>query len=115
MQNLGVLEDASSRGILNSTIPAYGQQQVAQNALQQIGQYSAKQQQELGGVYGDIAGLYTNRAKGIADLSNSLYGIDLQNRTLRNQINQGNRSYNLARQTAAQSHRLQMALANRPQ
>lgn len=113
MQNLGVLEDASGRGILRSTIPAYGQQQVAQNILQQTGQYSAQQQKELGDIYGQVAGIRTEKAKSIADLANALYGTDIQNRTLQNTIGQGNRQFTLQQQTAAQNHALQMQLANR--
>ena len=109
--NLNILEDASARGVLRSSMPVVGQQQLGQQILQQQGQYAGQQQKELGGIYSQVAGLNTERANSIANLSNSLYGLDIQKQTLNNQINQGNRQYDLQRQTADQQYQLSLQAA----
>jgi hypothetical protein len=111
--NQNILEDASARGVLRSSMPVYGQQQLGQQILQQQGQYAGQQQKELGGIYSQIAGINTERATGIANLANSLYGNDIQQQSLNNQIAQGNRSYALQQQTAQQQYQLGLQAAQK--
>lgn len=101
-----VLEDASSRGILRSTMPVYGQAQVAQQITQKRGEYAGQQAKELGGIFSQIAGVNVDRASAIANLANALQGNFIQQQSLNNQIAQGNRSYELAQQTAQQQYQL---------
>lgn len=111
--NQNILEDANARGMLRSSIPVVGQQQLGQQIIQQQGQYGMQQAKELGGIYGQVAGINTERATGIANLANSLQGMDIQQQTLNNQIAQGNRSYDLQQQTANQQYQLALQAAQR--
>ena len=111
--NQTILEDANSRGMLRSTQPVVAQQQLGSQILQKQGEYGLQQQKELGGLYGQVAGIYTDRSNNVANLANSLYGMDIQKQTLNNQINQGNRSFALQQQTANQQYQLGLQAAQR--
>ncbi len=111
--NQAILEDANSRGMLRSTQPVVGQQQLGSQILQKQGEYGLQQQKELGGIYSQIAGINTERATGIANLANSLYGLDIQQQGLNNQIAQGDRSYALQQQTANQQYQLGLQAAQK--
>jgi hypothetical protein len=96
-----VLEDSNSRGILRSTIPVYGQAQVAADITGQRGQLAAQNAKDIGGIYKDIGGLQVDQASAIAQLANALQGNFIQQQQLQNQIAQSNREYALQQQALA--------------
>lgn len=111
--NQNILEDASGRGLLRSTIPVQGQIGLGQQILAQQGQYAAQQAKDIGGIYSQIAGLNTERANSVAQLANSLQGNDLQRQQMANQQAQSDREYALQAQTAAQQYQLALKAARR--
>lgn len=111
--NQNILEDASARGLLHSTIPVQGQVQLGQQIIAQQGQYAAQQAKEIGGIQSQIAGLGTEQANAIAQLANSLAGTDLQNQQLIYQKQQAAKDYALQKKIAAQNYRLQLDAARR--
>lgn len=96
-----VLEDSNARGILRSTIPVYGQAQVASDITAERGQLIGQQAKDIGGIYSQIGGIQVDRAQAIANLANALQGNYLQQQQLQNQIAQSNREYALQQQALA--------------
>lgn len=76
--NQNILEGAGARGLLRSTIPVDAQVGLGQQILQQQGQYGLQQQQDLGAIYGNIAGIRTEQAGSVANLANQLQQTALQ-------------------------------------
>lgn len=111
--NQNILENASGRGLLHSTIPVVGQQQLGQQILQQQGQYAAQQAKDISGVYSQIADVGIQQAQGIAGLANQLQGNALQQQQINNQQYQADRQYQLAVQTAQQQYQLALKAARR--
>lgn len=93
--NQNILEDASARGLLHSTIPVEGQIQLGQQILGQQGQYAAQQAKDIGGIYSQIGGIRASQAQAIANLANSLQGNALQQQQINNQQAQADRQYQL--------------------
>lgn len=75
-----ILESASQRGVLRSTMPVDLQTQLANTILQQQGQYGAQQAQELAGVQSNLAQLGVQKASAIQQLADTLYNRDLAER-----------------------------------
>lgn len=98
--NLNILEDASSRGLLKSTIPVAGQAQLGAQILQQQGQYSTDYLQNVGQIRSDIAGVGVNRANDISQLAQALMQGALSNQQLAYQKQQANRQYQINLQRA---------------
>jgi hypothetical protein len=111
--NQNILEDASGRGLLHSTIPVQGQIGLGQQILGLQGQYAAQQAKDIGNIYSQIAGIRTGQAQSIADLANSLQSNALASQQVKNQAAQANRQYQLDLQTAKQNYQLQLAAARR--
>lgn len=111
--NQNILENASGRGLLHSTIPVVGQAQLGAQILSQQGQYAAQQAKDIGGIYSQIAGIRTDQAGAIANLANQLQGTALQQQQISNQQAQADREYQLALQTAQKNYQLQLSLARR--
>lgn len=111
--NQNILEDASGRGLLHSTIPVEGQIQLGQQILGQQGQYAAQQAKDIGGIYSQIAGVRTDQANSIAQLANQLQGNALQQQQVNNQAYQADRQYQLDVQTAQKQYQLALAAARR--
>lgn len=109
--NQNILENASARGVLHSTIPVQGQVQLGQQILGQQGQYAAQQAKDLGGIYSQIAGINTDQANSVAQLANQLAQTDLNNQQFSYQKQQAARDYALQKQIAAQNYKLQLAAA----
>lgn len=70
--NLNAFEDASSRGLLKSTIPVDAQQAIAQGVLQKRGEYAGQMAQDVGQIRSQIADIGVQRATSIADLVGAL-------------------------------------------
>jgi len=111
--NQNILEDASGRGLLKSTIPVQNQVQLGQQILAQQGQYATQQAKDIGGIYSQIGGLNTERANSIAQLANALQGTELQRQTIANQQAQADREYALQQQTAQQQYQLALKAARK--
>lgn len=111
--NQNILEDSSSRGLLHSTIPVVGQQQLGQQILSQQGQYAAQQAKDLAGVYSQIGGVRTEQAGAVANLANAYQGNYLQQQQINNQQAQADREFQLQQQTANQQYQLALKAARR--
>lgn len=110
---LGALENTASRGVLRSSMSDYDVTQAAQQGIAKQGQYAANLQTQLGDIYGQIGQVETQRAGAISGLANQLYGANIQQQTLNNQIAQGNRQYALDQQTANKQYQLGLQAARR--
>jgi hypothetical protein len=104
--NQQILEDASGRGMLRSTMPVDAQAGLGAQILQKQGEYGAQQAKEIGGIYSQIGGIRTAQAGAIAQLGNSLFSNDLQQQQIANQVAQSNREFALSQQTADQQYQL---------
>jgi len=111
--SLNILENASSRGILRSTIPIDKQTELGGQIVQQQGQYAAQQAKEVGGVRAQIGGLRTEQAGAIAQLANALQQAFTSERSLALQGQQYNREYALQKQLGNQQYKLGLAAAQR--
>lgn len=109
--NQQILEDASGRGLLRSTIPVEGQAGLAGQIIQKQGEYGAQQAKEMGGLYSQIGGIRADQANAIAQLANSLFGNDIQQQQMSNQVAQANRQFALQQQTADQQYQLGLRAA----
>lgn len=67
-----ILEGASGRGLLRSTIPVDAQTGLEQSIIQQRGELAGKQAGEISGVQQRIGEVGTQRASAIANLVNAL-------------------------------------------
>lgn len=109
--NQNILEDAASRGVLHSTIPVVGQQQLGQQIIQQQGQYAAQQAKDISGVQSQIGGVQTDRANAIASLANALQQAYNNQQSLAFSQSNANRQYQLQKQLQAQQYKLGLAAA----
>lgn len=100
--NQDILEGAGARGMLYSTVPVVQQQQLGQQILQKQGEYGLQQQQQLGNIQQNIAGLRVGQAKDIAGLANTLQSQDLAQQQFKYNKQQANRNYQLQMQMARQ-------------
>lgn len=78
----GIVEDASARGVLRSTLPVDSRTtltaQLGAALNQALGQAGLEQTREIGNVRSTVGNLRISQAKDIADLSNALRTNDLQ-------------------------------------
>lgn len=79
-QTQNIVEDASRRGVLRSTLPVDSKQQLAGQILQQQGQFGAQEAKEIAGIQSNIGQINLSRATGIQQLADSLYQADLSER-----------------------------------
>jgi hypothetical protein len=93
--NLNAFEDASSRGMLRSTVPVDAQQAIAQGVLAKQGELSGQMGQEIGAVRSQIADIGVRRATSIADLVNALRDRALQESQFKQQTALANRQFSL--------------------
>lgn len=101
-----ILENASGRGLLYSTIPVDAQTSLAQDTLQKQGQLGAEQAKDMAGVQSDIADTGISQASAISGLINALRGQDLQQRQYNWDRAVDNRGYNLDRRIADRQYAL---------
>lgn len=99
--NQTILENASSRGLLKSTIPVYDQSVLGAQIIQQQGQNAANEQQALAQINQGIAGIGVDQANAIAQLANALW----------QQANQ-TQQFNFTKQQANRDYALQQKLGN---
>lgn len=109
--NQNILEDASGRGLLHSTIPIQGQIGLGQQVLQQQGINSANQARDVGNIQGQIAGLGTDQAQAIAQLANALAQSQLGVDQFAFQKAQAAKDYALQKKIAAQQYKLGLKAA----
>lgn len=111
--NQNILEDASARGLLRSTIPVEKQAGLGQQILQQQGQYAAQQAKEIGGVQSQIGGIQVDQASAIAQLANALQQAFTQQEGIQLQQSIANREYDLQRALADRQYQLQLQMAKK--
>lgn len=114
----GIVEDASRRGVLRSTLPVDARQnlqtQLSQALLQGRGQLESQRMGDIAGINEKLGGLRVQRAGNIADLARALESNALEKRrfafqkaestrNFRLQRLQANRDYQLKQQQLAQS------------
>lgn len=79
-----ILEDASRRGVLRSTLPVDARSQLqtslSQALLEGTSKLGLQQAQDIGGIQERIAGLGTDRLKTITDLASTLQSQDIAER-----------------------------------
>lgn len=103
-ENQNILEGASGRGLLNSTIPVDAQTTLGQQVVAKQGEYGMQQGQQLGEIYNQIAGLNVNKAKDIAGLGLNMQQNALQQTQFNYQKQQANRQYQLAKAAAQKGY-----------
>lgn len=111
--NQNVLEDASSRGLLRSTIPVEGQTALGQQIIQQQGLYAAQEAKDLGGVRQQIGGLQADQANAISQLASALQQAFNSDRSVTLQQQQNNREYALQKRAQQQQYKLGLLAARR--
>lgn len=111
MGNQNILENASSRGLLRSTIPVDAQAGLGQQILQQQGMNAVNQAKEIGGIQSQIGGLASDRANAIAQLANALQQAFTGQREVDLQARQYNREYALQKQLADRQYNLDLQKA----
>ena len=109
--NQNILEDASARGVLRSTMPVDSQAGLGAQIIQKQGEYGAQQAKEIGGLYSQMGGIRADQANAIAQLANSLFGNNIQQQQMSNQVQQANRQFALQQQTANQQYQLGLQAA----
>jgi len=101
----GIVEDASARGVLRSTLPVDARQSLTASlgtALNQgLSNLGLQQTQQVGGIYEKVGGLRTQRAGNIADLARSLETQDLEKQKLELQRIEAERNYGIQQQQLA--------------
>lgn len=102
-----IVEDASARGVLRSTLPVDARQSLTAQlgaALNQgLGQLGLQQQEQIGGINSQIGSLRLQRAGSIADLSRALESNDLERQKFALEKLNSERDYQLRLQTLAKN------------
>lgn len=111
--NQNILEDASARGVLHSTIPLQGQTALGQQIIQQQGTNAANEAKDIYGVQSQIGGIQTQQAQAIAQLANALQQAFTSQRGLTLQQQQNNREYALQQTLQNQQYKLNLAAAQK--
>lgn len=100
-----ILESASQRGVLRSTLPVDAQQaltaQIGAALAQSLGNIGLQETQQIGGLQSQIGQLGIDRTKSIYDLAGTLYNRDLQERDYQLKQQQAQRDYELAQKQLA--------------
>lgn len=100
-----IVEDASARGVLRSTLPVDARQtltaQLGAALNQSLGQLGVQRTQDLAGVRSNIAQLRIQRANQIQELAQALQSGNLSERQFRFQVKQADRQYALDKQQLA--------------
>lgn len=103
----GIVEDASRRGVLRSTLPVDARTSLTaslgQALAEGMGKLNLAQLQEVGGIQQQVGGLRTQRAGQIADLARALEAQDLERQKLEMQRIESERNYALQQQQLASS------------
>lgn len=112
-----IVEDASARGVLRSTLPVDARQalttQLSQALLQGRGELAAKQAGEEAGVRERLGSLQVQKAGGIADLARALETQDLERQKFEHQKAIDNQQLAIARaQASAKSSKSPTAAQN---
>jgi len=97
-----ILESASQRGVLRSTLPVDLQQDLGREILQQRGQFDLQRSNQIGDIYSQLSGLKLQRASGIQTLADSLQAADLREREFQRQL-EADRAARAAAASAASS------------
>lgn len=109
--NQAILEDASGRGVLRSTLPVDRQAGLAGQIIQKQGENAALQAKEIGGIQASIGGIRTDQADAIAQLANALQQAFTQSQSVSQQQRQANREYALRKQVADKQYGLSLRAA----
>lgn len=111
--NQNILEDASSKGVLRSTIPVDRQAGLGQQIIQQQGLNAAQQAKEIGGIRSQVGGLQIEKVNAIAQLANALQqAFSMEEQTNLSRYN-SDREYQLAREVADRQWVLGLQAAKR--
>lgn len=109
--NQNILEDASGRGLLKSTIPVDQQTTLGGQILQQQGTYAAQQAKEIGGVQAQVGGLQVDQANAVAQLASALQSAFTQSESARFERENADREYQAMRQLADRQYALDVQAA----
>lgn len=90
-----ILESASSRGVLRSSLPVDLQTALGSALLQERGKLESQRAGEIAGVNEKLGGLGVNRANAIADLARSLESQDIEQQKLAMARIQADRDYQI--------------------
>lgn len=108
-----ILEGASGRGLLRSTVPVNAQTTLEQGLLQQRGQYAGQQAKDIAGVQESLGKLNVEQANAISTLANALYGQDIQRQQFAQQQAASQQQLSLQQQVADRTYQLQLQQARR--
>jgi hypothetical protein len=106
VQNQNILEGASARGILDSTIPVDAQTGLQQSLIAQQGQLAGQQAKDIGGVQSSLAGIGVDKSNAIAQLAQTLQNSVLAQQQFGYTKQQSNKQYNLQKQLADRTYQL---------
>lgn len=104
--NQNLLEDSGARGLLRSTIPVDAQAGLAQEILQQRGQYSAEYANQLAGINQNIGQLGIDQVGAISGLAGDLESRNLALRQFNLDRSQTNRQFRLDKQLSDRQYNL---------
>lgn len=96
-----IVESASQRGVLRSSLPVDLQTTLGQALLAERGKLSAQQAQDISGVNERLGNLRIQKAGAIQSLADSLYQRDLKERELQLQRDLAEREFQMKMQAAA--------------
>lgn len=104
-----IVEDASARGVLRSTLPVDARQtltaQLGAALNEGLGKLNLSQLQEVGQIQQQVGGLRTQRAGAITDLARALETQDLARQELAFKQEQANRDYQLRQRELSMASR----------
>lgn len=106
-----ILESASGRGLLRSTIPVDQQTGLEQTYIQKGAQLGAEQVQKIGDVNSNIYGANINKAQAIAQLTQALQGQSLDSQKFAFDKKQSTLELQQRQQLADREYKLQKELA----
>lgn len=111
----GIVEDASARGVLRSTLPVDARQalttQLSQALLQGRGQLESQRAGDIAGINEKLGGLRIQRASNIADLARALETQDLDRQKFEYQKQIDAQQLQLEQQKVAASRSAQAAVS----
>lgn len=100
-ESQNILEGASARGVLRSSLPTDLQTSLAQTTLQEKGKLAVQQAQDISGVNEKLGTLNINRVQSINDLAHALQAGDLSEREFQFKVEEANRNFELEKQKLA--------------
>lgn len=101
VEGQNILESASARGVLRSSLPVDTQTSLGQSLLQARGQLGSEQAREVAGVRKSLADIGLQRTQSISSLADLLQTRSLREREFKLQQMQADRQFQLEKQKIA--------------